>query len=276
MTKIPGPSSGRPIATPDSVLVVLGASNVARGLPWLVRTASEPSCGIAELLVAGGHGRSYGLGTRVLGRSLPGILECGLWSCLERLPNPAPIRVVLADIGNDLMYGVPPDRLVSWVESCLERIPREARVTIVAPPLATLASLSSLRFQILRTLFFPTRRVGWIPLRAAMDQLAGGLRALACDRGVGLLDPPAHWYGLDPIHTRLAQQSRMWRCLLAGVAGAGGVGGEERDAVRADVTARDRWRFWTARPESWALLGTTMGRTQPCARLDGGMRLWMY
>jgi hypothetical protein len=190
--------------------------------------------------------------------------------------------VVLADIGNDLMYGVPPDRLVGWVESCLERIPRDARVTIVAPPLATLASLSSLRFQVLRTLFFPTRRVDWIPLRAALDQLTGGLRALASDRGVDLMEPPAHWYGgLDPIHTRLAQQSKMWRCLVAGggawpAGEVAGVGSEGLADVRADVTARDRWRFWMARPESWVLFGAEMGRAQPYAQLVGGMRLWMY
>jgi hypothetical protein len=184
--------------------------------------------------------------------------------------------VVLADIGNDLMYGVPPDRLVGWIESCLERIPGEARVTIVAPPLATLASLSSLRFQILRTLYFPTRRVGWTSLRGSLDELTDRLRALARDRGIGLLDPPAHWYGLDPIHTRLARQSEMWRCLVAGSAAMGGAGGEERDAVGARVTARDGWRFWTARPESWALFGAKMGRPQPCAQLDGEVRLWMY
>ena len=32
-----------------------------------------------EVFVALGHGRSYGRSTRMLGRQLPGILECGLW-----------------------------------------------------------------------------------------------------------------------------------------------------------------------------------------------------
>ena len=62
-------------------LVLLGASNVRRGLPIVVETA-RAAWPRLEILGAFGHGRSYGARSRVLVRELPAILDCGLWDAL--------------------------------------------------------------------------------------------------------------------------------------------------------------------------------------------------
>ena len=59
--------------------VVLGASNVYRNLGTVVATAQATWGRPLELLIAAGHGRSYGLWNSVLGYSVPGIVHCGLW-----------------------------------------------------------------------------------------------------------------------------------------------------------------------------------------------------
>jgi hypothetical protein len=254
------------------LVVVLGASNVALGLPWLVQAAvrSEPG-GERDLLVAGGHGRSYGLATRVLGRSLPGLLQCGLWPALEQLGRDRACSVVLTDLGNDLMYGVEPERLVDWVRTCVERLPDEARVSVVGPPIPSLSLLSPLRFVVLRSLLFPGRRVALAALRSALERLASGLQTLAAERDLALIEPPAGWYGLDPIHVRRRSRGEAWRRWL----------GRDEPVDGGVVMAEplglgDRWRVVSARPESWRLFGAACGSRQPCRRLGDGSRLWLY
>jgi hypothetical protein len=258
-----------------SVVAVLGASNVARGLPSLVsavrrQTDGEP----VELLVAAGHGRSYGLATRVLGRSLPGLLHCGIWRGIEAVAREAgePRDVVLTDIGNDLVYGVEPARLVDWVRGCLDRLPSTARVTVVAPPLEALATVSELRFGVLRALFFPTHPVRWDALRVALAELAERLRALRDDSRVRLVEPPGSWYGIDPIHHRRRWRAEAWRRLLGERAGHGaGVGALDRA-----LGWREAAQALSARPESWRLFGIACSSRQPCRQFGDGTRLWLF
>jgi hypothetical protein len=65
---------------------MLGASNLAIHLPTVVETAARLWGRPLDLLAAIGHGRSYGMTSRVMGRVLPGILQCGLWDDLARRP----------------------------------------------------------------------------------------------------------------------------------------------------------------------------------------------
>ena len=69
-------------------VVVLGASNVARGISTIFETARLAVGGPIDLYAAFGHGRSLGLYTRVLGRGLCGMLDAGLWNALAHSPRP--------------------------------------------------------------------------------------------------------------------------------------------------------------------------------------------
>ena len=69
-------------------VVVLGASNVTRGISTIVETAQLAVGGPIDLYAAFGHGRSLGLYTRVLGRGLCSLLDAGLWRALDNRPRP--------------------------------------------------------------------------------------------------------------------------------------------------------------------------------------------
>lgn len=101
-------------------IVLVGASNLTRALATAVE-APEHICGRPNrLLIAAGHGRSYGLYSRVLFRSLPGITQCGLWDKLRTGPT-LPTFALLTDLGNDIAYGVSTGELIGWVRWCVER-----------------------------------------------------------------------------------------------------------------------------------------------------------
>ena len=56
----------------------------------IVATLQSADSAPLEIFAADGHGRSYGMASRVLGRELPGILECRLWETLASRPAAPP------------------------------------------------------------------------------------------------------------------------------------------------------------------------------------------
>ena len=68
-------------------VVLLGASNLTRGISTVVGTARRLLGPMPHVFVAYGHGRSYGVRSRVLIRGLPGILNCGLWPAPSANPG---------------------------------------------------------------------------------------------------------------------------------------------------------------------------------------------
>jgi len=60
-----------------------------------------------------GHGRSYGAHSKFVVRTLPGILQSGLWRHLESLST-VPTRALVTDIGNDILYGFSAEQTLAW------------------------------------------------------------------------------------------------------------------------------------------------------------------
>ena len=127
-------------AAPAPVLraVLLGASNLRMGFPWVLSRLRAGAGGPVEVIAALGHGRSYGTWSRLLWvRQLPGIAGCGLWTDLDRRAS-LPTLALITDVGNDLLYGAPVPEIAGWVEACLERLRErqvEAILTLLPPGL---------------------------------------------------------------------------------------------------------------------------------------------
>ena len=102
-------------------VVLLGASNLTRSISTAVATAQLHFGRQLEVLVASGHGRSYGLKSWFLGRSLPPILECRLWNDLALRSN-VPTTAMMTDIGNDILFNVPVPVIAAWIETVLDRL----------------------------------------------------------------------------------------------------------------------------------------------------------
>jgi hypothetical protein len=247
-------------------VVAVGASNLTRGFPSLVSIARDEWGPATEVLVALGLGRSYGSSSRVLLRTLPGILQSGLWDRLEGLP-PAPTRALITDVGNDILYGFGPERILAWIEECVVRLQRfTADVVLTDLPLASLRGLSRARFLLFRSLLFPRCRLSLEQTLQEAERVVEGLEDLAAARGLRFFRMRPEWYGFDPIHIRPAMWSAAWRQILCG-----DLGGASRGP--AWLEALGLLSLW---PEQQRLLGLEQVTPQPGRILRRGGRVWLY
>lgn len=271
VSRNPG-GSGSPRLPADTV-VVLGASNVARGVVDIVETSHGFHGDPVHMILAPGHGRSYGERSHVLWRTLPGLTQCALWSELaasgERSPE-GRRTAVLTDVGNDLLYGRTVDQLLDWVEDCAGRLSDLGfRLVIVELPLGSVRRLGRARFLAARTLLFPGSPLRYDGLVSTCERLNHGLHTLA-ERFDAVIQPMnPDWYGVDPIHIRTSLQRQAWAQLLAPL---------KRDPsfTATRFTARDRRRLRAARHAMREWFGRVEHRLQPSVVFDDGSAVSLY
>ena len=156
---------------PTRRVVLLGASNLTRGISTVVETARKIWGQPLEIFAAVGHGRSYGMESSLLGRRLPGIVQCGLWDELGSRPS-LPTAALVTDIGNDILYGVEVPEIVKWIETALDRLSATGvSICMTGLPLAGIAELSPGRFKFFSKLFFPNCRLTLDDARRRAGQL---------------------------------------------------------------------------------------------------------
>jgi hypothetical protein len=248
----------------ESDVVLLGASNLTRALPLSVTTASR-AVGPARFWIACGHGRSYGLDSSVLARTLPGIVSCGLWDDLAKARSNS-LHVFITDVGNDILYGQAPKQILAWVRTCVERL-SPASVTMSGLPMARLAKLSRPAFAVIARAIFPGHRLTYDLMQSRVAELQESLAVFAADSSIAWTDQPAHWYGWDPIHIRRRFHAEAYATMLSGW-------GMSVDAVRP--SRRFKRLISRTRPQSWHVLGKLKRCEQPCATLGDGSIIHRY
>ena len=254
---------------PRRVVVMLGASNLMRGLATALGIAYRLWGGPLDVLAACGLGRSYGLRMPFLWRELPGIADCGLWQALAQRPS-APTAALVTDIGNDLLYDVPVPHIVAWVETCLDRLLRAgARVVLTPLPLCSVVSVSRARFLAVRSILFPGCRRSYATVLNRATDLDRRLRSLAETRGAVLVEHRPEWYGFDPIHIRWRRRLAAWGSILAPLS-------EEARADEVSVQHRRWLRLGRLVPERRWLFGWEQHTSQPCCQLADGTTLALY
>jgi hypothetical protein len=248
-----------------SRIVALGASNLTRGFHTVVAASRNAWGHDVEILAALGHGRSYGAPSAVLGRRLPGILECGLWRELASLAA-APTRALVTDVGNDILYGFSAERIVAWVEDALARLERVTRdVVVMGLPLASIRRLSRVRYLLFRSLLVPSCRLSLPRVLETAEQVDDRLATLTAGRGLRFVSPEADWYGFDPVHVRPSRWWGAWTRIL-------GTPGE----VARGSSLREGLQLYLMRPEKRWLLGVEQRTPQSGAPLLRGGRIWLY
>jgi len=151
-------------------VVALGASNLTRGLHTVVSAARAEWGPEVEVVAALGHGRCYGAQSRVLIRTLPAILQAGLWRQLESF-SAAPTRALVTDVGNEILYGFSAEQTVASVEEAVVRLQQFNRdIVLTDLPLVSIRRLSRAKFLAFRSILVPSCR---LPARCKMEGFVG-------------------------------------------------------------------------------------------------------
>ena len=233
-------NAARSNCTPQRRVVLLGASNLTKGIGTVLETSARMWGGPQQVFAALGHGRSYGRMTRFVGMRLPGIEACDLWQDLAAA-EPLPTAALVTDIGHDLLYEEPVERIVAWVERCLDRLAAlGARTTVTLLPIDNLHALGNARFRLLRTLFFPSSRITLAEVTRRALALNEGVRHLAATRGFATAEHRMAWYGFDPIHIRFLRRGEAWRDILSGWTSADALPAPATSAIARTLYLRTR------------------------------------
>ena len=241
---------------------------MSRGLSRLVAAVEARSPG-ADLFVAAGHGRGYGMNTRVAARRLPSILGSGLWRGLDRHGGDTSVALV-TDVGNELLYGFSAEQIASWVCESVRRLAdRGAKIAITRLPMAGIATVGSIRYRALRTFFVPGCRLSLAGLKEAATRLDADLQAIAGEYGAQVIEQPAHWYGFDTLHVRRRHLDDLWQmaCEAWGFPSAQSL---------AKSSATDWLKIGTKAAEVRSLGGVMRFTKQPVLPLRSGGTLSLY
>jgi len=252
-------------------VVLLGASNLTRSISTAVATAQLHFGRQLEVLVASGHGRSYGLKSWFLGRSLPPILECRLWNELTLRSN-VPTTAMITDIGNDILFNVPVPVIAAWIETVLDRLePAKSRVSMTLLPVTSAVKVGEFRFRFFRRLYVPGCRLSLSEVLDRAHELTQRLEEIGRARNVQLIEQPDDWYGIDPIHIRLRRWRDVWHEAFSSWTTA---------AERAPSRVRgslSRWIYLrTRRPHERTFFGREQRAYQPVGALRGGTTISFF
>jgi hypothetical protein len=183
-------------------VILLGASNLTIGWRHLLRALQGSVPGALELHVALGMGRSYVGWSRFWWRTLPGIVDCGLWQNLPQENAQSPL-VLITDIGNDIVYGHRVDTILESVDKCISKILTnrpDSQIVITGLPVASLEAVPRSSFLLARSAFFPNCFLPRKEILTRAHQLHEGTQELAARHKLPCVVPPAEWYRHDPIH----------------------------------------------------------------------------
>ncbi|MGD9720279.1 MAG: hypothetical protein AB7O59_07395 [Pirellulales bacterium] len=254
---------------PARRVVLIGASNLTFGIGTVMSVAHRIWGQPLEVIAAHGLGRSYGAPSRVLGRQLPGILECGLWQTLVERPD-VPTAALVTDVGNDILYERPVDEIAGWVDEVLERLAAiGSRNVMTLLPTDHLPGLSRARFLLTRSVFMPRCSLSLATVTHRAMELNERLREIGARREAAVVNQQAAWYGLDPMHIRWTRRPAAWSSILAAWNSDFALPHHRRSVL-------DGHRVRLRTPHQRRLFGVEQRRPQPAVRLADGTTVAIY
>jgi len=227
--------------------------------------------GPSDVLVAAGHGRSYGQYSQVLIRGLPSITSSGLWSHLDS-GSTLPPYALLTDIGNDIPYGYTPEQILEWVGWCVERLQRQAaRIVMTNIPIASIEPLSERRYKILRGIFFPFSRLARREVVHRARLVHRGLVNMASSKNFELYEQEPVWFGPDVIHTLYWKRKELYRRIFERLPATSRAWAPIGEEAPRNATWIKRPRFAYKK-----VLGREQRYQQPSGQLADGTAVYMY
>lgn len=255
---------------PQQRVVLLGASNLSIMFPTIVESLRAMHSHPIEVHVAKGFGRSYGLHSKFFGKKFPGILSSELWPALNRA-RPLPTVAIIADVGNDLAYEAPVEKIIEWVERALDRLAtHDAKAVLNNVPIESLRRVGWARYHALREVLFPSCKLSHNEMRRRAETLSERLAEVAASREIPVFSGESAWYGFDPIHPRLKSAGEIWSRMIGAISAA------EAPAALTRPSVARALRYRRLRPLECVHFGLTRRAEQPSLRDVDGTTISIY
>ena len=194
------------------LFVLLGASNLARGYSALTRQISK-NISASEFLNALGPGRGYCARGGLLNFTYSPIGECGVMKSAKVYAERGfRMAVLLTDIGNDIMYGVPESTLIESLDTLIEKsLKMNAEVFMTSIHVDVSKDMGKTSFKLLKSIFYPNSPVTFEQADSAVKKLNHYLveKSLQNER-VHLVNGLGAFCGLDKIHYGLFKSHLAW------------------------------------------------------------------
>ncbi|MBE0556845.1 MAG: hypothetical protein IH628_06390 [Proteobacteria bacterium] len=199
-------------------------------------------------------------------RSLPGILESGIWRELESHPE-VRTRALVTDVGNDILYSFSSAQILAWVEEAIVRLQRFSKEIILTDlPLESIRRLSRTKFLAFRSILVPSCRLSLDQVLETSEKVNAGLAALATAHGIRFFRLNPTWYGFDPIHIRPMSWRTAWQEILGCDVAETGDGSSWSEG----------WKLYLLPPERQRVFGFERFNDQSGVALPLGARVWLY
>ncbi|MBT3515073.1 MAG: hypothetical protein HN474_07140 [Nitrospina sp.] len=194
------------------LFIFLGASNLARSLDGLKLCIKK--CMLPRetfFLHAMGPGRGYVSRGGILNAVYSPILDSGIFEALrkKRIKNQQ-IVALITDIGNDIMYGASPDKIIGGLQYLYNFLDTfETNIFITSIPVDLENDISELYFNILRKIYFPNSPVSYSQASNNIKSINQFILESSSQR-ISVIDDMKPFYGIDKIHYSILKSQVAW------------------------------------------------------------------
>lgn len=210
---------------PPVLLILLGASNLSRGCFAFARhmkACLHPRK--VEVLIASGPGRAYCVSGGLLNVIYPPIQSSEIFEVAHNKSESGyQVVALVMDIGNDIMYGVPAERIVETVQQVFVRLQSvNAKIFYTTLPIVFEKGSHPIWFYILRSLLFPRSKVAHDEATAGVIAVNRFLRESAFRKGHCIPDMD-NYLGYDEVHYGWLRAHSAWSHVARMILGVMGV-----------------------------------------------------
>ncbi len=195
-----------------SLFVLLGASNLARGYFAFTQHISKSILG-AEFVNALGPGRGYCARGGLLNFSYSPIGECQVMEQAKIYAERGfRVTVLLTDIGNDIMYGVPEQFLIKCIDTLIEKsLQLNAEVFVTSIHVNVCKDMGEISFKLLKAIFYPNSLVTINRADSVVKKINHYLKEKSSqNERVHLVRGLGAFCGVDKIHYSLFKSHIVW------------------------------------------------------------------
>jgi hypothetical protein len=199
-------------ADPEFIFVLLGASNLARAYSALTRHISN-NISKARFINALGPGRGYCARGGLLNFSYTPIGECRVMASAEGFVRQGGrLAVLVTDIGNDIMYGVPDQTLIECLDELIDKtLQWDGEVFLTSIHVDVSRDMGKISFKLLKKIFYPKSLVTFDQADSAIKKINYYLLEKSNqNKEVHLLSGLEAYCGMDKIHFSLWKSHIAW------------------------------------------------------------------